>query len=148
MPAERDVDEVEQLLFQLSVQVIRTAREKGIAGLSITQLRILKRLAEKELRAGDLAIGLKVTPAAVTKQIDALESLGYVRRVSSRTDRRATVMEITLKGRQAWKRSEQLQHEAVRRALKPLDREEVAAMKKALKKLIDILPVAWPSGSG
>jgi DNA-binding MarR family transcriptional regulator len=49
----------------------------------------------------ELAKSLGVTPRAVTAVVDGLDRTGYVRRSSRPTDRRATVVGLTLKGRRA-----------------------------------------------
>ena len=57
-------------------------------------------------RHGEMALGrlgqrLLVHPTSVTSTVDALERLGHVRRVAHPADRRATLAQITAKGRRA-----------------------------------------------
>ena len=49
----------------------------------------------------ELAKALGVTPRAVTALVDGLERTGFVQRSTRPTDRRATVVGLTLKGRRA-----------------------------------------------
>jgi DNA-binding MarR family transcriptional regulator len=55
-------------------------------------------------RAGpsELAVELKMSPAAMTGRLDALEQRGYLRRTPSPTDRRKVVVELTPAGYDAW----------------------------------------------
>ena len=60
--------------------------------------------------AGPLTLGavghrLWITPATVTNAIDRLEAAGLSRRTSHPTDARATLVEITAKGRRLFDRS-------------------------------------------
>ena len=58
--------------MQFARLATQSLREKGFAGLSLTQIQVLKRLCRHEQRASDLATALGVTPAAITKLIDQL----------------------------------------------------------------------------
>ena len=60
--------------------------------------------------AGPLTLGavghrLWITPATVTNAIDRLEGAGLCRRVSHPTDARATLVQITAKGKRTFDRS-------------------------------------------
>lgn len=48
---------------------------------------------------GKIGKRLQVHPTSVTSLIDGLERTGHIRRVSDKSDRRATLAEITAKGR-------------------------------------------------
>jgi DNA-binding MarR family transcriptional regulator len=80
-------------------QVAVGARDHAIAerlGINATDHRCLDILHQRgPTTAGALADALYLSPSAVTTVIDRLESLRYVRRVSSRGDRRQVLVELT-----------------------------------------------------
>lgn len=75
-------------------------------GLSFARYQVLGMLRW----AGPLTLGavghrLWITPATVTSAVDRLEAAGLSRRVSHPTDARATLLEITAKGRRLFDRA-------------------------------------------
>lgn len=69
--------------------------------------------------AGPLTLGavgrrLWITPGTVTNSIDRLEAAGLCRRVSHPTDARATLVEITAKGRRLFDRGREAERRSVR----------------------------------
>lgn len=62
---------------------------------------VFQRLLDGSTTIGELASALGVTQQAVSKSAKELEALGYVRRRGGVTDRRATLIELTERGRDA-----------------------------------------------
>jgi DNA-binding MarR family transcriptional regulator len=143
MPADRELLELERLIMQLARLTSRMMREKGVGGLSLSQMRVLKRLSRQEERASDLASLLGVTPAAVTKLLDQLEKRGYVSRAPSRVDRRSTRVAVTASGKVALEKSERVRSATIQRLLQPLRKEEASVLTSTLRRLTAELPEAW-----
>jgi len=143
MAAERDLQELDQLIMQFARVATQALREKGFAGLSLTQMQVLKRLCRQNERASDLAAALGVTPAAVTKLIDQLASRGLVARSPSQTDRRSTAVSITAVGKATLEKAVRARSATVRRLLQPLDQEEAEVLARALRLMTETLPEAW-----
>jgi DNA-binding MarR family transcriptional regulator len=79
-------------------------RGAGGRGLSTGALDLLIRLhsaSDGGVSMGDLALSVGVTARNVTGLVDTLERDELVRRISSRTDRRSVLVEVTPVGR-AW----------------------------------------------
>jgi DNA-binding MarR family transcriptional regulator len=75
-------------------------------GLTFARYQVLGMLRWRGgLTLGAIAQGLWITPATVTSAIDRLEAAELIRRVSHPTDARATVAEITAKGRRLFDRA-------------------------------------------
>jgi DNA-binding MarR family transcriptional regulator len=146
MAEEGDIEELEQLVMQFARLVTVTLRERGVGGLSLSQIQVLKRLCHKDERASDLAVSLGVTPAAVTKLIDQLAERGMVQRSPSRTDRRSAAVSITKTGKVALEKSRHARSAMVRRFLEPLEKEEAVVLARALRRMVDVLPAAWLEG--
>ena len=71
-------------------------------GISYPRLRLIGalRMSDCPRIMSDLGMELGVTPRNVTKLVDALEEEGLVRRRAHPTDRRATIIELTPKGKE------------------------------------------------
>jgi DNA-binding MarR family transcriptional regulator len=105
-PADRDVDPeaAAGLLIQVMPKLIRAtiAAMHGTphtAGMTLAQFKILGRLSDGELRAGELAEALEIGGATLTVTADTLERRGLIERVRGLPDdRRAVVLRLTPAG--------------------------------------------------
>jgi DNA-binding MarR family transcriptional regulator len=79
---QREVDQFDQALA-------------GWLRVNRTDLRCLDLVVEEPRSAGDLARVAGLTPSAITTAIDRLETMGYVQRVRSASDRRQLLVEPT-----------------------------------------------------
>jgi DNA-binding MarR family transcriptional regulator len=77
---QREVDQFDQALA-------------GWLGVNRTDLRCLDLVIEQPRSARDLARAAGLTPSAITTAIDRLETMGYVRRARSTSDRRQLLVE-------------------------------------------------------
>jgi DNA-binding MarR family transcriptional regulator len=69
-------------------------------GINRSDLRCLDLLHESgTMSAGQLAAGSGLTTGATTRMLDRLERIGYVRRLSDRSDRRRVLVELTPRAR-------------------------------------------------
>ena len=98
--------------LRASLSIYRVDDVIRVAGDDVLRPRRLTRAKHEALavldfsRGGEMPLGklgewLLVHPTSVTATVDALERLGFVRRVSHPTDRRTTLAQITPKGRRA-----------------------------------------------
>jgi len=78
-------------------------RELTARGLTRARTHVLWVLGGKEgCTQRELAAGVGVTPRTMTGLVDALEATGFVRRAAHPTDRRATLVTLTARGREAF----------------------------------------------
>ena len=103
---EPSLEELARLELEVLPRVMRlVASAVGESGpgacgfLSITQFRVLKRLAGRPWLGSDLAQALRVTPPTVSTAIDSLVRRGLVLRGETPEDRRAVPLQITDQGR-------------------------------------------------
>ena len=78
--------------------------ERGLAERGLTRARataLWEILHREPVTQRELADALKVTPRNVTALVDAMEKTGFVRRRDHPSDRRATLVALTPKGRRA-----------------------------------------------
>jgi DNA-binding MarR family transcriptional regulator len=140
---EYSIGELDQLLVQLSRQVVHAVREQGLGGLSLSQLSVLKQVQRGSTSARDLSFGLEVSPAAVTKLVDQLVHRGLVTRIRSRTDRRSAVLSITAVGTEALEESARMRTQLIRALIKPLPRSDIEVLVKTLRHFVEVIPSVW-----
>lgn len=81
--------------------------ERGLAARGLTRARataLWEVLHRDPITQRELADALKVTPRNVTALVDAMEKTGFVKRTDHPSDRRATIVALTTKGRKAGSR--------------------------------------------
>jgi DNA-binding MarR family transcriptional regulator len=104
LPAPSD-DEAGEFLSLLHTALRTVRREAGErlqpAGTTPGQFRMLRFLAgcDAPCRLGAVATALDVAPRSVTSKVDDAEEAGLVRRIPDPHDRRATLVELTERGR-------------------------------------------------
>lgn len=94
------------LLGLVRAELVRSMEAEMAAkgmDLRFTQFLILKRLAVLgPMTATELARAVELDGGAMTRQLDQLESKGYLRRCPHLQDRRALRIELTDKGNALW----------------------------------------------
>ena len=94
-----------RLLMQLIHTVTAQNARRATMDLSIRERLVVQRLGiEGDLTINTLGQRLGVTPSSMTGLIDRLEAGGYLRRIPHPSDRRATVLNLSRKGRAAFER--------------------------------------------
>src|SRR5438105_2255091 len=100
MAAVVSVMRADQILMDQATEVLRPL------GLTFARYQVLGMLRwTGPLTLGKLGDRLWITPATVTNAIDRLEAVGLCRRVDHPKDARATLAEITAKGRKLFDRA-------------------------------------------
>lgn len=84
----------------------------------------------------ELATSLRMSPAAMTKRLDALERAGYVRRAMDPHDRRRVVVTLTAEGRQAYEGSIGAQSSSEEELLATLTPTQRGQLASTLRKLV------------
>ncbi len=130
-------------LVQVSAIVEAALEEQlqGTAALSLAEHGLLLRIAVqpvRRVRMADLASLMLISRSGVTRIVDRLEEAGLVRRESDPSDRRATFAAVTDQGRTLALRTMPIFRQAMReRFAKFLDAEDVAALRRALRKVLE-----------
>ncbi|MET7141803.1 MarR family transcriptional regulator [Xanthomonas sp. PPL139] len=89
--------------------------------------------------ANELAQALDQNPSAVTRLLDKLEDLGWVRREAHAQDRRALQIVLTDDGRALWQQLKQRGEDAIADALRDLSAEEREHLFSLLTRVRDSL---------
>lgn len=108
------------------------------AGVSVAEWRILACLVGGEpVPVGLLAQWVLAPQPTVTRQLDRMQRKGLVQRSGHDSDRRLTLAAITAKGQALAAELVQQARAHERRVLAPFGKERAAALKLALRELID-----------
>lgn len=108
MAAVVSVMRAEQIFQNRAAEVLRPL------GLTFARYQVLGMLRwQGPLTLGAVGHRLWITPATVTSAVDRLENAGLCRRVAHPTDARATLVEITAKGRRLFDKAVELLNEGV-----------------------------------
>jgi DNA-binding MarR family transcriptional regulator len=117
----------------------------GHTDLTIAQIYVFQTSGPEGLRPTELAARTNTTKQAMNHQLNALERLGYLERVPSVTDRRATVIRLTDKGHDVARITQHRAQELEREWASAIG---VARMGELRQLLADVTFVADPDSAG
>jgi len=131
------------LLGLVRAEIVR-AMEADIAAkgleLRFTQFLILKRLAKLgPMNATELARSVELDGGAMTRQLDQLESRGYLRRCPHEQDRRALRIELTAEGDALWQRLTDCNERVLEAAQRSLNATERKHLHDYLERVLHAL---------
>ena len=143
----RDFPELDPVVQAIAGRMLLIAREldrRAQAGLDQYGLELWEYKTLMDLRRRgepyaatppELATSLRMSPAAMTQRLDALERAGYVHREMDPRDRRRVVVTLTAEGRQAYEGSigaQSTAEEELLATLTPAQRQHLAGMLRKL----------------
>lgn len=99
-PRKKRNDDLADRLHSAAIHLLRTLRKvDDETGLTAPRLSILSVLVFAGPRTlGQLAAAEQVKPPTMTRLVDALESDGFVKRMTDKADARVTIISATKKG--------------------------------------------------
>lgn len=133
------VSDVAGRLHSVAIRVLRHAREADReTGLGPGRLSALSVLVFGGPRSvSDLASAEQVTVPTMTRIVQALEQLGFVRRKASPTDARSSIVAATPKGNALLRRARQARLHRIEALLKKARPEDVTHLGDALAAVFD-----------
>jgi DNA-binding MarR family transcriptional regulator len=124
---------------RLRVAVLRLSRrlrKHYLAGLTPSQLSTLSSVGKYgPVRLGDLAAAERIAPSTLTRLVNVLEGLGYLRREPAPDDARAYLVTVTDQGREALERIREEATAMLTEILLALPADQRAALAAALPAL-------------
>ncbi len=114
---------------------VRSGVSIGVAAVAV----LGKVIDDGPMRMSDLADSVRTHPAALTRQVQALESEGFVERSADPNDGRASVVTVTTAGRLAHRRIEAANDELMAEQLDDWSIEELTALVEQLDRLVSDL---------
>lgn len=118
-------------------RVLAAVREAGFE-VTTAQARVAQRIADEGSRLTDLAAQAQVTKQTASLQVAALERVGFVERVPDPTDRRASLIRFTERGRRARDRAQQEVAAVEREWEEHLGPELAGCLREALTRLREV----------
>jgi DNA-binding MarR family transcriptional regulator len=118
-------------------RVLAAVREAGFE-VTTAQARVAQRIADEGSRLTDLAAQAQVTKQTASLQVAALERVGFVERVPDPTDRRASLIRFTERGRRARDRARQEVAAVERGWEEHLGPELAGCLREALTRLREV----------
>ena len=124
-------------LLRLAMRRLRRGTRDALAplGLSGSEARVVRLLADGSLRMSVIAGRLAVVPRTVTDLVDGAELAGFVARLADPEDRRSTLVELTPEGRRLLDQVDSARRESAARvfgALTEGQRTELLALLRAI----------------
>ena len=108
-------------------------------GMTVSEWRVLASLAGAEpMSIGELARISVMKQPTLTRILDRMEARGNVRRVAHESDRRITLVEISVAGNRQVSDLIALANEHERRVLEPFGMARSLELKKTLKQMIEL----------
>lgn len=107
-------------------------KSESEADLSFPKFRILARVNKGICKGSDLAEGLCVSSAAISKLVDALVNDKYISREACSTDRRITYLKITTKGKRKFEKVRSAASLRFQENLETLNESETTQLMDAL----------------
>lgn len=135
-------EEVLERLFRLSAGRAMLARQSEMVGAEVTRggyavLRVVEQAGE--LSMGELARQCWMDPAAAGRQVRALEADGLVERATAADDGRVTVVRLSERGRDVYRRLVGVRSEHMSRVLAAWPDADRVALARLVGRLIDDL---------
>lgn len=131
------------LLGLVRAEIVRAMEAELVAAgvnLRFTQFLIIKRLARLgPMSATELARSVELDGGAMTRQLDQLESKGYLRRCPHEQDRRTLRIELTDAGAALWQQLIDCNERVLGVAQRTLDSAEQAQLHIYLERVLHAL---------
>jgi DNA-binding MarR family transcriptional regulator len=127
--------QIEQQLTVLlrRVQRIHLSTSAGDVTLERSAYGIMAKLADGgPQRLGALATAFGLDPSTITRQVQALVELGLAQRTTDPTDRRASILDLTLGGREVFERTREQRRSKLQTALADWSVEDVREFSRLL----------------
>ncbi|MBB3226698.1 DNA-binding MarR family transcriptional regulator [Luteibacter sp. Sphag1AF] len=138
-----DQERLGALVGQVRTEIVRRLETELAAqgvGLRFTQFLVLKKLATCGPKsATELARAIDLDGGAMTRQLDQLETKGYLRRTPHEQDRRALRIELTEAGEALWKHMYDSNAATLERAQRDLNQEERDRLHDYLERVLRAL---------
>lgn len=140
IPVEAPESEtVGDLILEVARDLRRSVIERlEIPGVTPGRLRALRHLATSgaPLRIGELADALGMVPRSATTVVDELSMAGLVRRRQDPADRRATLVEMTSRGKELLAEARQVRRSVIADTFADLSPAEIAQLRSLLERAL------------
>jgi MarR family 2-MHQ and catechol resistance regulon transcriptional repressor len=138
-PQPLDPDVKDALLAYLEAVAVSEPIQAQLwqeAGITLTQLSVLRQLRQGPHPAGRLGHAVGLSPTSITRVLDRLEERGLVSRRRDREDRRCVDIHLEPKGQQLLGGVRVIRGSDLHRAVESMTSQERGQLTTALRRLI------------
>jgi DNA-binding MarR family transcriptional regulator len=145
LPELDPITEAAVTRMQLLVKHLRLSKQVALSAHDLqdfeydTMHTLVGQGAPYRAHPTELAAAMRISPAAVTGRLDALEKRGYIRRLPQAGDRRKVLVELTEAGQGAWHEAIKDQGDEEHRIFAALDRAERGRLAELLRRLVLVI---------
>lgn len=131
------VNEILVDIFNDILQIEQSALKQGaLSDLSVTEIHTIEAIGMYDPRnMSEVAADLRITVGTLTTAINKLIKKGYVERKRIEEDRRVVQIQLTKKGKLAYRIHEKFHNDMVKESVEGLSQEEEGILIKALEKV-------------
>ncbi len=131
------VNEILVDIFNDILQIEQSALKQGaLSDLSVTEIHTIEAIGMYDPRnMSEVAADLRITVGTLTTAINKLIKKGYVERKRIEEDRRVVQIQLTKKGKLAYRIHEKFHNDMVKESAEGLSQEEEGILIKALEKV-------------
>jgi DNA-binding MarR family transcriptional regulator len=128
--------------MQVLVKHLRRTKQAALGAHNLQDFEydtlhtLVGRGAPYQAHPSELAVAMRMSPAAVTGRLDALERRGYIRRLPPPGDRRKVIVELTDAGHAAWREAMGDQGDEEDRIIAALNRSEQVQLADLLRRMV------------
>ena len=122
--------------------VLEHIHNAGHRGVKASHGYVIQRLIEEEPTIGALAASLGMTQQGASKQVNDLECLGFVKRVSDEHDGRIRYVRLTKSGWSVLEAGRQARAQLEQAVVARVGEQDVHAAKRALVALLELTDLA------
>jgi DNA-binding MarR family transcriptional regulator len=122
--------------------VLEHIHNAGHRGVKASHGYVIQRLIEEEPTIGALAASLGMTQQGASKQVNDLQSLGFVERVSDEHDGRIRYVRLTKSGWSVLEAGRQARAQLEQAVVARVGEQDVHAAKRALVALLELTDLA------
>ena len=126
----------------VSQLVLEHIHNAGHRGVKASHGYVIQRLIEEQPTIGTLAVSLGMTQQGASKQVNDLESLGFVERVSDEHDGRIRYVRLTEAGWSVLETGRQARADLERALVARVGEQDVLAAKRTLMALLELTGLA------
>ena len=113
-------------------------RELEPLGLNVAQALVILFLADgRASTSAQMCRMLAHDAGAMTRLVDRLEALGFVRRVRTERDRRAAHLELTKEGKSVYAQVTRVQVDVLNKMLRGFTKTEARTLESLLKRILE-----------
>jgi DNA-binding MarR family transcriptional regulator len=137
IPADRLGEAFGEVARRLRAASMAAFAAYDVTPSQVRTIRVLSALEGGGVRSSELAQHLRITPRSVTEVVDALEAKGLASRSPDPSDRRATLVSLTDRGRELSEEVRQARGVEAEKLFGRLTATDRADLARILRKLQD-----------